>query len=210
MSDVFTHLFSPDDDESRLYGVAIGIVTNNKDPDGLGRVKVKLPWMAADLESDWARVVTPMAGAQRGMYFIPEVDDEVLVAFEHGDFDHPFVVGFLWNGVDKPPDTDNKHRVIVTPGGHELRFEDDDGAKQVILKTSGGHKITLNDKSGSTTVTVKTNGGHTLELNDTQQSVTAQTAGGGQTLTLSDGTQSAELQGGGRSLKLIGGLVKIS
>jgi len=195
---------------SAQLGVVVGLVKNLEDPRGEGRLQVEFPWLPESRRSAWAPVAAPLAGKQRGAWFMPEIDDEVLVAFEHGDFDHPFVVGFLWNGVDKPPDTDNKHRVIVTPGGHELRFEDDDGAKQVILKTSGGHKITLNDKSGSTTVTVKTNGGHTLELNDTQQSVTAQTAGGGQTLTLSDGTQSAELQGGGRSLKLIGGLVKIA
>jgi len=82
--DIFSQLITPADADSRFYGVAFAIVTNNKDPDGLGRVKLKLPWMADAAESDWARVVTPMAGAGRGFYCLPEVDDEVLVAFEHG------------------------------------------------------------------------------------------------------------------------------
>ena len=65
----------------RVYGVTVGVVTNNQDPDGLGRVKVRFPWLSDDDESFWARVVTPMAGNGRGLYLLPEVDDEVLVAF---------------------------------------------------------------------------------------------------------------------------------
>ena len=134
MSDVFTRLFSPDDKkEGRLYGVVFGIVTNNKDPEGLGRVKVKLPWMADELESNWARVVTPMAGAQRGIYFLPEVDDEVLVAFEHGSAEHPYVLGALWNGKDKPPESNsdgkNNTRTIRSRSGHVIRLTDTAGEK---------------------------------------------------------------------------------
>jgi phage baseplate assembly protein V len=158
MSDVFTHLFSPDDSESRLYGVAIGIVTNNKDPDGLGRVKVKLPWMAADLESDWARVVTPMAGARRGMYFIPEVDDEVLVAFEHGSAEHPYVLGALWNGEDKPPESNrdgkNNTRTIRSRSGHLIRLTDTDGEERIeIVDKSTKNSIVINSKDNTITIT---------------------------------------------------------
>jgi uncharacterized protein involved in type VI secretion and phage assembly len=85
-----------------------------------------------------------LAGKGRGAFFMPEVDDEVLVAFEHGDFDHPFIVGFLWNGVDQPPETTNKNRIIKTPGGHQLRFEDD-GAKKILVKSNGGLEIVLDD-----------------------------------------------------------------
>src|SRR5687768_7153196 len=88
--------------DRRMYGVVIGIITNNKDPDKLGRVKVKFPWLSDTDESFWARTATPMAGNQRGMYFLPEVDDEVLVAFEHGDLRFPYIIGALWNGKDKP------------------------------------------------------------------------------------------------------------
>ncbi|MFI5385008.1 MAG: VgrG-related protein, partial [Fimbriimonadales bacterium] len=81
--------------------IAIGIVTDNVDPDGLGRIKVKYPWLMDDT-SFWARMASPMAGPGRGIYFLPEVNDEVLVAFEHGDIHHPYMIGALWNGVDTP------------------------------------------------------------------------------------------------------------
>ena len=82
-------------DDGRITGVVIGIVTNNNDPDRLGRVKVRFPWLSGSTESHWARVATPMAGNGRGLYFLPEVDDEVLVLFERGDVRFPFVIGAL-------------------------------------------------------------------------------------------------------------------
>ena len=85
----------------RFYGVVVGIVTNNQDPDNMHRVKVRFPWLNQDHESNWARVATSMAGNGRGAYFLPEVDDEVLVAFEHGLIDQPYVIGSLWNGKDQ-------------------------------------------------------------------------------------------------------------
>ena len=87
----------------KIYGVVIGIVTNNQDPDKLGRVKVQFPWLSNEDESFWARIASPMAGDKRGIYFLPEVDDEVLVVFEHGDMRFPYVIGALWNGQDSPP-----------------------------------------------------------------------------------------------------------
>ena len=89
--------------DRRFYGVVIGVVTNNHDPRSLGRIKVKFPWLSADNESNWARVASLMAGKGRGALFLPEVDDEVLVMFEHGYMEHPYVVGALWNGKDTPP-----------------------------------------------------------------------------------------------------------
>ena len=93
-------LLTPQARNDRFYGVVVGIVTNNQDPENMHRVKVRFPWLSNDVESNWARVAAPMAGKGRGAYFLPEVDDEVLVAFEHGQVDHPFVVGCLWNGKD--------------------------------------------------------------------------------------------------------------
>src|SRR5438270_13414067 len=88
---------------SRVYEPMIGIVTDNKDPSKLGRVKLKFPVLSMDDTTDWVPVVMPGAGKNRGWFFIPEKDDEVLVLFEHGDIDRPLVVGSLWNGKDKPP-----------------------------------------------------------------------------------------------------------
>lgn len=134
---------------NRHPGVVVGIVKSLKDEDHEGKIQVEFPWLEEGKRSGWAPVATGMAGKNRGMYFMPEPEDEVLVAFEHGDFNHPFIIGFLWNGVDKPPETEPKNRIIKTPGGHELRFEDKGGEKKVILKTNGKLMITLDDQSDS-------------------------------------------------------------
>lgn len=131
-----------------IPGVVTGLV-KSVDP---GRVQVEFPWLDQSYQSHWAPIAVPLAGKERGQFFMPEVGDEVLVAFEHGDFDHPFVVGFLWNGAHKPKETELKNRVILTPGGHTLRFEDKDGAKKVVLKSSDGHHVTLDDEGKKITV----------------------------------------------------------
>lgn len=138
-----------------MPGVVQGLVTNVDDPSGLGRIQVEFPWLDATYRTNWAPIATPLTGGGHGQFFMPEVGNEALVAFEHGDFDHPFVVGFLWNGVDQPPETELKNRVILTPGGHTLRFEDKDGAKKVILKSNDGPHVTLDDVSKEVTVSDK-------------------------------------------------------
>ena len=120
---------------------------------------------------------------------MPEIDDEVLVAFEHGDINHPFIVGFLWNGVDTPPETTNQNRIIKTPGGHQLRFEDKDGAKKVILKSNGGHQVVIDD--AAETITVKTNSGN-------------------QFIVLNDADKSLTVRGGGRRVDMVAGKIKMT
>jgi uncharacterized protein involved in type VI secretion and phage assembly len=149
---------TPSGTDERFFGVAIGVVTNNKDPDGLGRVKMSLPWMADQVESDWARVVTPMAGPGRGVYFLPEVNDEVLVAFEHGNPDTPYVLGGLWNGKDKPPESNsdgkNDLRAIRSRSGNIIRLSDADGdAKIEIIDSSTKNTIVIRAKDNSITIT---------------------------------------------------------
>lgn len=138
--------------EGRFHGVVIGIVTDNRDPEGLHRVKLKFPWLSADDDSHWARVATPMAGPGRGLYALPEVDDEVLVAFEHGSLGHAYVLGALWNGRDKPPEDNgngrNDHRSFTSRSGHVLRLNDASGSETVeIIDKSGNNRIVI-DTSG--------------------------------------------------------------
>jgi uncharacterized protein involved in type VI secretion and phage assembly len=163
----------------RMDGVAIGLVT---DVDAkLARVKVSFPWMDPPQDSYWAPIASDLSGKKRGLRFMPEIDDEALVAFDRGDFGHPYVVGFLWNGKDEAPDDVKTNRLIVTPGGHELRFEDKQGDRRVVLKTADAHKLTLDDKAKS--VTLESTKGHKLEILDNDGKVTLATKSGG-TITL--------------------------
>jgi uncharacterized protein involved in type VI secretion and phage assembly len=142
----------------RVAGVVIGIVTNNKDPDGMGRVKVKFPWLSDSDESAWARVAAPMAGKERGFYFLPEVDDEVLVVFEHGDMRFPYVLGALWNGKEKPPATNddgkNNVRLIKSRSGHTIQLTDEDDKEKIeIVDMSGKNKLVIDTAAKTITVT---------------------------------------------------------
>lgn len=141
----------------RWYGVYPAVVTDIKDPEGMGRVKVTLPW-APDTASDrydaWARVATLMAGNNRGTWFIPDVDDEVLIVFEGGDVRRPYVIGGLWNGKDKPPQSmdgagRNFKKVLRSRNGVKVTLDDSDGTEQFIAETPGGQKLTLKDGPGS-------------------------------------------------------------
>jgi uncharacterized protein involved in type VI secretion and phage assembly len=131
-----------------VKGLAIALVTQNKDDEGLCRVKVRYPWHDKPSESYWARLATPMAGGNRGLVLIPEVGDEVLVAFEREDLRFPCVLGALWNGKDKPPvangDGKNDKRKFVSRKNHYLLF--DDGTKGVVeLAHQKGRRVVLDD-----------------------------------------------------------------
>jgi len=156
--DLFSTLSGPDRQNDRIFGVVIGVVTNNQDPNGLGRVKVRFPWLSADDESRWARMAAPMAGDGRGFFTLPEVDDEVLVAFEHGRVELPYVLGALWNGKDKPPadngDGENNIRVLKSRSGHIVRLDDTDGAEKIeILDAKGKQSIVFDTKESTLTIT---------------------------------------------------------
>jgi uncharacterized protein involved in type VI secretion and phage assembly len=146
------------EERHRHYGVVVGIVTNNKDDSGAYRVKVRFPWLPngdesgqGSQESDWCRVTTFMAGNGMGFNCLPEVGDEVLVAFEHGDFQRPYVIGSLWNKNDKAildnKDGKNNSRSWKTRCGHEMTFYDDkDGSKNsILIKSKGGAQIFIDD-----------------------------------------------------------------
>jgi uncharacterized protein involved in type VI secretion and phage assembly len=149
----------------RIYGVVSAIVSDNHDPDGRGRVKLRFPWLEEHAESDWAKIATLMAGKDRGAAFLPENGDEVLVAFEHGDIHHPYVLGALWNSEDTPPESNqdgkNNIRKIKSRSGHELIFCDDAQSKRekVELHTKAGHKILLDDSAGAEKIEIRDKSG---------------------------------------------------
>src|SRR5215471_12325471 len=163
MSSSLVDLLTPESPHAagRMYGVVMGIVTNNQDPDKMGRVRVKFPWLSDDHESWWARIATPMAGPGRGIYFLPEVDDEVLIGFEHGDVRSPYVIGGLWNGKDAPPATNddgkNNIRMIHSRSGHLVRLDDSDGDEKIeIIDKTGNNSITITSSDNS--ITIQCNG----------------------------------------------------
>jgi uncharacterized protein involved in type VI secretion and phage assembly len=150
----------------RWYGVYPATVSEVKnDPDGLGRVKLVLPW-APDTGSEsyeaWGRVATLMGGNNRGSWFIPDQGDEVLVSFEGGDPRRPYVLGGLWNGKDKPPESmdgsgKNYKKVLRSRNGVKITLDDNDGRESLVLETPGGQTVTLKDGPGSVEI-VDSNG----------------------------------------------------
>ena len=176
--------------QPRYNGAVIGVVTNTDDPNHWGRVKVKFPWMTEEAESEWARVMGVGAGPEAGLFFIPDVDDEVLVLFEQGDFRRPYVIGGLWNGQDAPPPE--------VPGS---------GQERPLVRTwrsRTGHHITVYDNADNK-IEIVTKAGHQLVLDDANSTVTLKTDGG-LVLTLADGGGKITLEGNEISIKASGNL----
>jgi uncharacterized protein involved in type VI secretion and phage assembly len=156
---------------ARWFGVYPARVSDVKDPDNQGRVQVELmvaPDEGGETFRVWARIATLMAGRDRGSFFIPEVDDEVLVAFHAGDPRRPYMVGALWNGQDAPPVSmdaggQNNLRTIKTRSGHVLEFDDTAGAAKITLQTPNGCKVILDDGAGGK-VTIENPAGAKIEL----------------------------------------------
>lgn len=187
-------MFNPARSGNRFFGVMVGIVTNNVDPEGMGRIKVRFPWLSDNDESHWARVVSPMAGNNRGFYFLPEVDDEVLIAFEQGLVEMPYIMGSLWNGVDQPPESnangENNKRTIKSRSGHIIRLDDSDGAEKIeIIDKSTANSIVIDTATNAITITAQgditmesTQGnviikGQNVEIEATAQNITNTAAG---------------------------------
>lgn len=152
----------------RFYGLYPALVTDNQDPDNQGRVRVKLPWSPDNdgaAYENWARLATMMAGANRGSWFVPDVDDEVLVGFEAGDPRRPYVLGMLWNGSDAPPETmdsDNNIKSIVSRAGIRIALDDSTGAVKLTLSTPGGHSLVFDDAARA--VTAKDSNGNIIKM----------------------------------------------
>lgn len=163
----------------RWYGVYPALVSDIKDPDGQGRVKITLPW-SPDTGSEryeaWARLSTMMAGNNRGSWFVPDTNDEVLVAFEGGDPRRPYIMGGLWNGQDSPPEAmdgggQNNLKVLRSRNGVKVTLDDSDGQEKLILETPGGQVVTLKDGPGS--LELKDSNGNSIKLEASGITVTA-------------------------------------
>jgi uncharacterized protein involved in type VI secretion and phage assembly len=163
----------------RFYGAFPALVVNIKDPDGQGRVKVSLPWspdaQGASYEV-WARLATMMAGNNRGSWFIPDVNDEVLVIFMGGDPRNPCVIGGFWNGQDSPPQSmdgagKNYIKKIRSRNGVQITLDDTDGQEMLKLETPAGQTVTLQDSPAS--ITLQDSNGNTVQMDTSGITVTA-------------------------------------
>lgn len=202
-----------DQEKKRVYGVVIGVVTGNNDSEGLGRIKIKFPWRGEggedEDESFWARIASPMAGNNRGMVFYPEVNDEVLVAFEQGDVNHPYIIGALWNSQDVPPETNsdgkNNTRKIKSRSGHEIILHDEDMKEKVVIKTKGNHQIILDDSSGQEKIEIidKT-GSNKITFDSMQNSINIESA-----MQLKIKSQMVEIEAGAMMKIKAGGVMTI-
>jgi uncharacterized protein involved in type VI secretion and phage assembly len=179
--------------DKKYYGVVQGIVTDVVDKDeNEGRVKVKFPWFDDQMETEWCRVRQFYAGNGYGAFFVPEVGDEVLVAFIHGDMRLPVILGGLYNGHDKPPtsrSSSQDQKMIRTKGQHELLFDDSKGKERVRIKTKAGHTADLSDFEKK--MTLQTSGGQTIVVDDSAN-----------TITLSTNGTTATIDGGSGAIKL--------
>src|SRR4051812_43340716 len=158
--DAVDAMYHDADESPAWWGVTVGVVTNNRDPDHNGRVKLKLPTVSVTAETTWAPVLTPVASPGSGLHLLPAVDDAVLVAFEHGDINRPFVLGSFWGGRAAPPETDDDadtQQVLRSRSGHVIRLDDRNGQERVqIVDSSGNNKITI--ESAKNSITIHANG----------------------------------------------------
>lgn len=159
-----------------VKGLAIAVVTQNRDPENLCRVKVRYPWHENPSESYWARLATPMAGADAGLVLIPEIGDEVVVGFEREDLRFPCILGALWNGQDKPPlansDGRNDKRILKSRKKHHLFF--DDGARGVVeLAHEKGRKVVFDDDG----VLMQDERGNMIKIESNSGAMTIQATG---------------------------------
>jgi len=165
-------------ERQRLYGAYPAKVTDIKDPDSQGRVKVQLPWIPDNSGAGyevWARLAVPMAGNNRGTWFIPDVGDEVLLAFEAGDPRRPCVIGALWNGSDAPPEQmdgagNNYKKSIVSRRNIRITLDDTDGQETLTLKTPQ-QSVVIND--GQRSIEITDANGNSIKFDSSGVTVTA-------------------------------------
>ena len=160
----------------QFSGVCTAVVIDNVDPDNSGRVKVRLGELSgpgARGSETWARIATLMAGDNRGTWFIPDVKDEVLVAFEAGDMSRPYVIGALWNGTNLPPETmdaNNTKKLVRSRSGVKITLDDQNGHESCLVETPGGQRLILKDGPGA--VEISDGNGNSVRLETTGITVT--------------------------------------
>jgi uncharacterized protein involved in type VI secretion and phage assembly len=185
------NVLQPDVEEtsSPVYGVTLGVVTDINDTKNLGRVRVRFPWLSNRVETAWARIATPWAGQRRGSYFLPEVDDEVLVAFRHGDLSYPYILGFLWSENDPPPESSPKRELkeLRSKRGSVIAFDDTQQKESITVRSPGGlevavddgaKQVRISDRQKTLQIHVSTSGNGEISIKATQGNISLQAPAG--------------------------------
>jgi uncharacterized protein involved in type VI secretion and phage assembly len=149
--------FQPDGGGPRYFGVYPALVTDIVDEKPFGRIQVMFPWLgkAGERVRAWATLLTPYADDKQGLWALPAKDTQVVVAFEAGDMNRPYIVGSCWNGKEKMPDTaetSNNRRAIRSRAGSLLEFDDTKGSPKVTLSMKSGHRLVLDDQARTVTL----------------------------------------------------------
>jgi len=166
---------------TKTSGIVVGIVTSNKDEENCGRIKVTFPWHSDENESDYVRVSNFMAGNDRGSMFVPEVGDEVICAFLHGDINRPICLGALHGMENKSPaktdDGKNNIKMIKTRSGHTITFNDEEAKESLTMKSKSGHTISFDDAPGQEKLTIKDKTGQNfIEIDSVKNSISINSA----------------------------------
>jgi uncharacterized protein involved in type VI secretion and phage assembly len=145
-------------DQDIIQGMIIGLVIDNEDPEGLGRIKVSFPLSNGNIISNWARLVSFSAGPDRGAMFLPQRDDEVLVGFLFGKISMPYIIGALWNGQALPPLKDIQQQnvnCIKTKSGNTITLDDTEDNQKIIIQDRNDNQIKID--SATNTITIMSN-----------------------------------------------------
>jgi uncharacterized protein involved in type VI secretion and phage assembly len=191
------NIFSNNQDGNKIYGILLGIVTSIDDPENKNRVKVRLLTQAKDnYETDFIRVASPFSGNEYGVFFMPEVDDEVIVGFNNGDIESPVVIGSLYNMKRKAPFTiengENTTKALVSKENNKIVIDDSDDNKSIVIQTKSEYKVVIDDKNGKITISDKgENNGVLIDSNNGTIEVLAENEiklkAGGATVTIGNG-----------------------
>lgn len=160
------------------FGVYPGFVTDILDPDALGRIQVRFPFLGTDGDRDvraWATLCTPYADADSGLEILPEVGSQVVVAFEAGNLRRPYIVGCAWNGkaaLPSDPQRSNDIRLLRSRADSRLEFDDNATSPKITIRTRTGHEIVIDEGAGGE-ITVAHSGGCQVKLTATDVEVTA-------------------------------------
>jgi uncharacterized protein involved in type VI secretion and phage assembly len=159
------------------FGVYPALVTDIVDPDQLGRIEVRFPWLGSTGDTDvraWATLCSPYADDNQGLLVLPEVGSQVVVAFEAGNMRRPYIVGAAWNGQESlpnPPAASNDIRLMRSRSDSRLEFDDSAAAEKVSITMASGHQVVLDN--AARTITITHSSGCTVKLTDATVEVQA-------------------------------------